>query len=77
VVKKITFYENQFANNVNSLPIVELDLTNLELLTKGYSINENVSIKFSNTSPLNFRLIYNIPKLNNYSISFIVELSKK
>jgi len=76
-VKKIIFYENQFANNVNELPIVELDLTNLELLTKGYAINENVSIKFKSQSPLDFRLIYNIPKLNNYSISFIVELEKK
>tara|TARA_R100000005_G_C4971155_1_gene184093 strand:- start:40 stop:1368 length:1329 start_codon:yes stop_codon:yes gene_type:complete len=76
-VKRIIFYENRFANNVNTLEPIEVDLTNLELLQKGYMISENVQIKFSTESPLNFKLIYNIPKLDNYSISFKVDLEKK
>ena len=76
-IKRIIFYENQFANNVNSLNTIELDLSNLELLQKGYKISENVQIKISTDSPLNFKLIYTIPKLDNYSISFKVDLEKK
>jgi len=76
-IKRIIFYENRFANNVNSLNPIELDLTNLELLQKGYKISENVQIKISTDSPLNFKLIYTIPKLDNYSISFKVDLEKK
>jgi len=76
-IKRIIFYENQFANNVNSLNPIELDLSNLDLLKKGYRISENVKIKISTDSPLNFKLIYNIPKLDNYSISFKVDLEKK
>jgi hypothetical protein len=76
-IKRIIFYENQFANNVNSLKPIELDLSNLELLKKGYKISENVQIKISTDSPLNFKLIYTIPKLDNYSISFKVDLEKK
>jgi hypothetical protein len=76
-IKRIIFYENQFANNVNSLKPIELDLSNLELLKKGYKISENAQIKISTDSPLNFKLIYTIPKLDNYSISFKVDLEKK
>lgn len=76
-IKRIIFYENQFANNVNSLKPVELDLSNLDLLKKGYKISENVKIKISTDSPLDFKMIYNIPKLDNYSISFKVDLEKK
>jgi len=76
-VKRIIFYENRFANNVNQLNTIELDLSNFELLKKGYKISENLSVKYSTQSPLNFTLIYNIPKLDNYSISFKVDLEKK
>jgi hypothetical protein len=76
-IKRIIFYENQFANNVNKLNPVELDLSNLDLLKKGYKVSNNVKIKFSTESPLNFKMIYNIPKLDNYSISFKVDLEKK
>jgi hypothetical protein len=62
---------------VNSLNPIELDLSNLELLKKGYKISNNVEIKISPNSPLNFKMIYNIPKLDNYSISFKVDLEKK
>ncbi len=76
-VDKIIFYENRFANNVNQLEPIELDLSNFELLKKGYKISENLSVKFFTDSPLDFTLIYNIPKLKNYSISFKVDLVKK
>lgn len=76
-VERIVFYENQFANNVNQLEPIELDLSNFELLQKGYKISENLSVKFRTDSPLDFKLIYNIPKLQNYSISFKVDLVKK
>ena len=76
-VDKIIFYENRFANNVNQLEPIELDLSNFELLRQGYKISENLSIKFFTDSPLDFTLIYNIPKLKNYSISFKVDLIKK
>jgi len=76
-IKRIVFYENRFANNVNQLNTIELDLSNFELLKKGYKISENLSVKYSTESPLNFTLIYNIPKLDNYSISFKVDLEKK
>ena len=76
-IKRIIFYENQFSNNVNSLNPIELDLSNLELLKKGYKVSSNIEIKISPNSPLNFKMIYNIPKLDNYSISFKVDLEKK
>ncbi len=76
-VDKIIFYENRFANNVNQLESIELDLSNFELLRQGYKISENLSVKFFTDSPLDFTLIYNIPKLKNYSISFKVDLVKK
>jgi hypothetical protein len=62
---------------VYSLTELELDLTNKELLEKGFEISENLKVEFFADSPLNFRLIYNIPKLNNYSVSFKVDLVKK
>jgi len=77
VIKKIYFFESQFTNNVYTLDPVELGLTTFQLQQKGYKLSENVSVKFSTESPLNFTMIYNIPKLDNYSISFQVELEKK
>ena len=76
-IKQIIFYESRFKNNVYSLTELELDLTNKELLEKGFEISENLKVEFFADSPLNFRLIYNIPKLNNYSVSFKVDLVKK
>ena len=76
-IERIIFYENRFANNVNQLEPIELNLSNFELLRRGYKISENLSVKFRTDSPLDFRLIYNIPKLQNYSISFKVDLVKK
>ena len=76
-IKKIYFFENRFTNNVNALEPIELNKTSFELYQKGYKLSENVSVKFSQTAPLNFMMIYNIPKLDNYSISFQVELEKK
>lgn len=76
-IKQIIFYESIYKNNVFSVNELELNLTNKELLEKGFKISENLSVKFFTDSPLNFKLIYNIPKLNNYSISFKVDLVKK
>ena len=76
-VKRVIFYESTFANNRYNLETVETTLTNLQLLQKDFAFSENCSIKFSTESDLNFRLIYNIPKLDNYSISWKVELVKK
>jgi len=77
VVKRVVFYENTFSNNTYSLPTLDLTLTNTQLFSKGYNFSENCNIKFSSSEPLDFRLIYNIPKLDKYSISFKVELEKK
>jgi len=49
-VNRIIFYENRFANNVNQLEPIELDLSNFELLKKGYKISENLSVKFRTDS---------------------------
>ena len=76
-IKNVIFYEALFSDNVNSLSTVELGFTLAQLGEKGYEVSENISINFSDESPLNFRMIYNIPKLNNYSIAFKIELEKK
>jgi hypothetical protein len=76
VVKDIILWQ-KFWKKGDTLPAIEVNLTDEQKIAAGYTQTKNFQAKFANPNDLNFQLIYNIPQDRNYSIAFTIVLEKK
>ena len=76
IVKEVILWQ-KFWKKGNTLPPVEVNMTDEQKIAAGYTQTKNFQAKFANPDDLDFQLIYNIPLDRNYSIAFTVILEKK
>ena len=76
-IEEITFWEQRFKTNEGNLTRVELSFTDTQKINNEYTESRNYRIAKKGNNDLRFRLIYNIGKNDEFSISMSIKLKKK
>lgn len=78
-IDQLYFYEKKFNNNTENVELIQLDISDAEKASKGYSIVKNLQIvpAIEGSRSINFRVIYNIEYGISSSIAMSISLKKK
>ena len=76
-IKQVILWEKTWAKQVNTIPFLELNLSNSDKKTNGYYVTSNFTTSQSTSSDLNLKLIYKIKSEDNTSLSLSLIIEKK
>lgn len=78
-LKEISLWERSWNLQKNQISpdLIELNLTDVEKVAKGFKKIKEFQVTFEEFGSINFRLIYNLPKDRNTSISLTLSIEKK